>query len=249
MHSGNTCEVTKVSRRIRGFTLIELSIVLVIIGLVIGGVLAGQDMIQAAYVRAQIAQINQYNTAVHTFQSKYSGLPGDLSDPYATQFGFVSRGSFAGEGDGNGVIEGTNCQGAGCNTGYEEFQGETGTFWHDLSTAQLIENGFSTAGEVGSVGGAPMTVVQAYLPPAKIGGGNYVYVWSGGPSAGSGIKDNINYFGVSAWPYTFNGSSSFLYSQSGMTVQQAYNIDKKTDDGYPQSGNVLALYSMVRMII
>ena len=41
----------------RGFTLIEMSIVLVIIGLVVGGVLVGQDLIRAAYERAQISQI------------------------------------------------------------------------------------------------------------------------------------------------------------------------------------------------
>ena len=81
---------------------------LVVIGLVIGGVLVGQDLINAAAMRAQISQIEKYSTAVHTFQSKYGGLPGDLSDPYATQFGFQSRGVARGQGDGNGVIEGAN---------------------------------------------------------------------------------------------------------------------------------------------
>jgi prepilin-type N-terminal cleavage/methylation domain-containing protein len=47
-----------------GFTLIEMSIVLVIIGLIVGGVLVGQDLIRAAYIRAQITQIEKFNTAV-----------------------------------------------------------------------------------------------------------------------------------------------------------------------------------------
>ncbi len=47
-----------------GFTLIELSIVLVIIGLIIGGVLVGKDLIKAAEIRATISQINKYNHAV-----------------------------------------------------------------------------------------------------------------------------------------------------------------------------------------
>jgi prepilin-type N-terminal cleavage/methylation domain-containing protein len=71
------------------FTLIELSIVLVIIGLVVGGVLVGQDLIRAAYLRAQIAQIDQYNQAVNTFYAKYQALPGDMNVPTATQFGFT----------------------------------------------------------------------------------------------------------------------------------------------------------------
>jgi prepilin-type N-terminal cleavage/methylation domain-containing protein len=62
-----------------GFTLIELSIVLVIIGLVVGGVLVGRDLICAAELRAQISQIEKYNTAVNTFYGKYGGLPGPLA--------------------------------------------------------------------------------------------------------------------------------------------------------------------------
>jgi len=61
----------------RGFTLIEMSIVLVIIGLIVGGILVGQDLIHAAEVPAQITQIEKYNQAVNTFRGKYGDLPGD----------------------------------------------------------------------------------------------------------------------------------------------------------------------------
>ncbi|HLJ93842.1 MAG TPA: prepilin-type N-terminal cleavage/methylation domain-containing protein [Gemmataceae bacterium] len=60
-----------------GFTLIELSIVLVIIGLIIGGVLVGRELIHVAAVRAQITQIGEINTAVNESQTKYSCLSGD----------------------------------------------------------------------------------------------------------------------------------------------------------------------------
>src|SRR5271156_1365895 len=89
----------------RGFTLIELSIVLVIIGLIVGGVLVGRDLIASAQVRSQITQIEKYNTATNTFRAKYGYLPGDIPDPLAFNSGFQHRGSYAGEGDGNGVIE------------------------------------------------------------------------------------------------------------------------------------------------
>jgi prepilin-type N-terminal cleavage/methylation domain-containing protein len=90
------------------FNLIELSIVLVIIGLIVGGILVGRDLISAAAVRAQISQIEKYNQAVNTFRSKYGYLPGDIPDPYASQFGFQSRFYFLGNGDGNGVIQSYN---------------------------------------------------------------------------------------------------------------------------------------------
>ena len=80
----------------KGFTLIEMSIVLVIIGLIIGGVLLGRDLISAAAVRAQIAQIEKYNAAVNTFKGKYGYLPGDIPDPYASRFGFKARGTCLG---------------------------------------------------------------------------------------------------------------------------------------------------------
>lgn len=80
-----------------GFTLIELSIVLVIIGLIVGGVLVGQSLINAAAVRAQVTQIEKFNSVVNTFYGKYGYLPGDLPAGPAAQFGFASRGSYAGE--------------------------------------------------------------------------------------------------------------------------------------------------------
>src|ERR1700712_2007792 len=91
-----------------GFTLIELSIVLVIIGLVVGGVLVGQDLIKAAGVRATISQIEKSNTAVNTFRSKYDGLPGDLATASAIRFGLYYPTTPSGvyNGNGDGIIDG-----------------------------------------------------------------------------------------------------------------------------------------------
>jgi prepilin-type N-terminal cleavage/methylation domain-containing protein len=98
--------VTVSKNRNSGFTLIELSIVLVIIGLVIGGVLVGRDLIDTAANRAAIAQIEQYRAATQAFRVKYGGLPGDYQATKAAQAGFTSRSGAAGHGDGNMLIEG-----------------------------------------------------------------------------------------------------------------------------------------------
>ncbi len=99
---------------VKGFTLIELSIVLVIIGLIVGGVLVGQDLIRAAGVRSTISQIEKYQTAVNTFRGKYGYLPGDIPPSATQQFGFTvdaGRSGIAAEGDGNGVISGSGTYG------------------------------------------------------------------------------------------------------------------------------------------
>jgi type II secretory pathway pseudopilin PulG len=81
------------------FTLLELSIVLVIIGLIVGGILIGEELIHAGKLRAQVSQIGEINRAVNVFRLKYNCLPGDCAN--ATTF-FTS----VVNGDGNGRITG-----------------------------------------------------------------------------------------------------------------------------------------------
>jgi hypothetical protein len=85
-----------------------LSIVLVIIGLIVGGGLVGQNLIAAAEVRAQITQIEKYNSAVNTFRSKFNAIPGDMNVATAQQFGFTVGANctgLQGKRDGNALIE------------------------------------------------------------------------------------------------------------------------------------------------
>ncbi len=81
-----------------GFTLIEISIVLVIIGLIVGGILVGRDLIRLAELRADISAVNKFDAAANTFRLKYNCIPGDCAN--ATQF---LAGAY--NGNGNGAIE------------------------------------------------------------------------------------------------------------------------------------------------
>jgi len=224
----------KRSARKKGFTLIELSIVLVIIGLIVGGVLVGQDLIRAAEIRATISQIEKYNTAVNTFRGKYNALPGDMNSATASAFGFATRGTVPGEGDGNGVIEGSS---SGSGNGFLQ-GGETTTFWVDLSVGNsatplninLVDGSFSTASDTVGTASIAGTALPLYYPAAKLGRGNSVYVYS---------TNGVNYYNIAN--VTSVASGAPVVSPS-MTVAQSYNIDKKVDDGFPLTGNVTATY-------
>src|SRR4051812_15247886 len=92
----------------QGFTLVELSIVLVIIGLIIGGILVGIDMVKAAELRSTIAQVEKYHAAVNTFLTKFAGVPGDFPQSSAAAYGLMqlTSATTVGQGDGTGLIEG-----------------------------------------------------------------------------------------------------------------------------------------------
>lgn len=236
--------------RYSGFTLLELSIVLTIIGLIIGGVLTGQNLINNSTVNAQIAQINQYNTAVGTFRTKYNGLPGDLVDPYATNYGFQPRGTYAGQGDGNGVLQG-NCNNTTAS-GMQQGCGELAVFWQDLSSAGLInlsvksgvsypQTGFYYPGisinPWPNITATSTPSLSGWAPTAKLGNSQYVIITS---------FSSTNYFVVQKlFQIGWDAETTGVLGTPGnaMTVQQAYNIDSKMDDGMPQSGNVIACES------
>jgi prepilin-type N-terminal cleavage/methylation domain-containing protein len=223
--------------RNQGFTLIELSIVLVVIGLIVGGILVGQSLISAAGVRATISQIEKYNTAANTFREKYGYLPGDIMAGPAAQFGFAARGTNPGQGDGDGILQGWSSVACGDCTS----DGELGLFWVDLSTAHLIDGGFNTATAAIPPGYVSGAAINLYFPQAKMGQGNYIFMSSGGSWNGSAwINTGVNYFNIA--DVTQIESFAPVETTPGLTVKDAYSIDSKVDDGLPQTGRVTAQY-------
>jgi prepilin-type N-terminal cleavage/methylation domain-containing protein len=86
----------------QGFTLVEIAIVLVIIGLLLGGILKGQEMITQAKIKNVIADFSGISAAYYGYQDRYRAIPGDDINA-ATRW---STGTAATAGNGNGIVAG-----------------------------------------------------------------------------------------------------------------------------------------------
>jgi len=212
-------------QRTSGFTLIELSIVLVIIGLIVGGVLVGQDLIKVAEIRATVRQVEQFDTAVNVFQGKYDCLPGDCLNGQ-TRFGFVDYGYNGGpdNADGDDEISAMNI-----NSLQEDWYAV-----HQLYDTHLIPTLAIWA--PGSGDG-----VLTALPTSDSSGvrGYWIIEYNSGAALDySGAHHNIttqsgHYYWMSD-AYTTAGYPAVI------APIDAFAIDSKMDDGFPESGNVLA---------
>ena len=103
-------------KKTQGFTLVEIAIVLVIIGLLLGGILKGQEMITQAKIKNLIADYSGVSAAYHGYQDRYRAIPGD--DPGAAARWATAPAAVSG--DGNGQVAGTYNNGnAACTTAVE----------------------------------------------------------------------------------------------------------------------------------
>jgi prepilin-type N-terminal cleavage/methylation domain-containing protein len=114
-----------------GFTLVEIAIVLVIVGLLIGGVLKGQEMITNAKLKRIESDNAGIAAAMFSYQDRYTQLPGDDSDAH-DRFDLYSS-STADSGNGDGVIEGPWSPTTATQ--------ETALFWKHLRAAGLVPGG------------------------------------------------------------------------------------------------------------
>lgn len=223
-----------------GFTLIELSIVLLVIGLLTSAVLVGRDLIATAQIRKQISQIDQYRLAATTFRTKYGGLPGDLKAEAADAFGMAPRSGQNGHGDGDGSVE-------SCTLGSDyQFGCESALFWTDLSFAGLIPERFTAATD--DILHVDYQHVDDYFPKPLLGAYTHFTVFTLGPTLANyalkTCRDRLC-LALVAFFETYNHGFPYYVlftvpDEGGIASADAFAIDSKMDDGQPFTGTVNA---------
>lgn len=231
--------------RASGFTLIELSIVLVIIGLIVGGVLVGKDMIRAAQHRKIISEVDGFETAAHTFYDKYRCLPGDCN--MATRFwGTTSVGSTQVTSGScyptlqPGPYTDRTCDGNG--NGAIDLYMESALAWQHLSLAKLTPGQWPGIGGVGGQTGTPgVHIPMSAIPPAgyqlyDIRASGLSWYWYGSQS-------------ITGNNFTLGGESSDVAMDIDpfFTALEALQFDSKFDDGNVQTGNIRAMATDARI--
>ncbi len=246
-------------KKCNGVTLLELAIVIIVIGLIIGGVIVGNDLIKASRLRSIISSVERYNAAVSAFENKYSCIPGDCKK--ATSF-FSANQDCAGatgthtnlttcNGDGDGLVTLTNpSDPPGANSWYYD---ETVLFWQQLSISGLIEGSYS-----GKMDATNYVITGNNVPKTDIKNACLSVNSSGYLSADAATKlpyndtlqvpfDRGNMF-VIGNPKLANGtgaaSNSCIGGLRSLPAISAYNIDIKIDDGRPFAGSVQSMMQL-----
>ena len=207
----------------RGFTLIEMSIVLVIIGLIVGGILKGQELINSAREKNIITQLDQARAAVNTFEDKYQALPGDFGDANNR----IAPNSE--NGNDNGEI-GAAVANAAADVDTAMNDGENQTFWNHLLLADLIGGGVpdidGTIAAVSSFGDGPLPEIA--IPSAGLTMGLVTH--TGQTGTGNEGDDRTTHY---MRPIIFTAADT---PGPIFTPQEAAQMDIKTDDGIAYQG-------------
>jgi len=218
----------------QGFTLVELAIVLMIIGLLIGGVLRGQELMQNARITSTIQQVKAYQGAMVSFHDTYGDLPGDLRKATDRLPGCNTDNSCK-DGNGNSVFDtATNFVWSSVSVNIDS---EAAQFWKHLALAHLI-SGIDVSASAPEWGKSN--------PIAKIKGGFFMNSSAASIAGSTQPIATGNYLILRnsiTGQWVCGSGSGDMEEMCVISPQRGLQIDRKMDDGFAITGDVLAVSS------
>ncbi len=210
----------------KGFSLVEMAVVLTIVGVVIAGVLSIGEMISNAEVTQSISSLENYKSATASFRTKYKSLPGDMIDA-TTRVNNCDGGNNCEDGDGNSIIGDNNAFRTTLSGGPTDANDikERWLFWKHLAMNDMIED--ISISDDGTEEGTPFLAIGAVI---AIGS-------SGGANSNCGIGSN---FPAGIWAVAVPNLTRSCTNNQAMPKGPIKKIDLKIDDGMPNEGNVRA---------
>lgn len=230
---------TAMSRYNQGFSLLQLALSMVVVGMLFGSIFVGADLIRGAQLTKIITQLDAYVRAVNVFQDRYHELPGDMSNAESywgsdstcptTAYTATPHAKTC-NGNGNGHIGDLYTDGG--TSSYEIYR-----MWQQLADASLIEGAYNgISGNSGS-GNESLPTVNVPMWTTKNSGFTMLYVYR---PAGDG----------SYWPLLYghvlifgNKVTNAMTYGPVLTPREAFKMDGKVDDGRPAYGKVMTFKS------
>lgn len=204
-----------------GFSLIELALTLVILGLIIGATVVGREMLHAAELRAVISEVENYKLIIDNFETQYEGLPGDLKNAESYWGTYNNPSNLTGtiNGNNNGKIN----------------DDETFRAWHQLFRARLISGTYTSGNDSNDDASLGSNVPQSeYLNNA-----GFSLAWVTSPGSWTdqiGRSYSSNYIIIGS-----ETTGSHLLTSASLKPEDARSIDGKIDNEKGDSGKVLAI--------
>lgn len=213
-----------------GFTLVELAIVMIIIGLLIGGILKGQELINNARVSSTVAQVKAVESGISGFRDKYGGMPGDIAGANTRLPNCLAALCFqAAVGNGDGFVQ----------TGTANDPGAASATTNEAGIA-FIQLG--AAGFLGGVNSGTATFGSGTSHPVTPIGGVWNFGYSDGATPVTGFNGAAGNLQAGHYVVASNTAGAVAAATTvPFQPVQAAAIDRKVDDGMPNTGIVRAL--------
>lgn len=207
----------------RGFTLVELSIVLIILALGAAGILAAQSAIEQFKLRAVITEQEEIRSAVNAFEQTYDYYPGDFPEAFSFWGVACATNATNCNGDGDGRVE------SGGNAATSEMY----PVWTQLTEAGLYPGKYTGVGLGSSDANGDIGVnMPASQFSSNIG---MLLIYDDGAYIATGYILKANFIVFAAERTTSPG----LPTVPGFTADEASQVDLKIDDGAPLLGDVI----------